>query len=277
MKCGKPKYITDLSGDLRSTNPEELFNRLLEIDDELTKREDILKKADYRIGVKTRDSERLARRIEKTMATMDKAVDDINKESDKIFKDITALDEKISKVDFEDKSLKDKINSSLKNFKETHNTLFDMDLTGENLKKYQEQVSKYEKAGTDLNKILQEAYNLKIINKSDLNKSDISKNINRINKGIDKFIKNGDKVTKDIASMEDNQMDIDYITSASNAVIKEMDVLLDEFERTNNHYMDVTPVPRKIPNPNPQMILVTGAKPGDSFTLLPRNYDKYLT
>ena len=52
LKCGKPKYISGLPGDLRTTDENELYDRLTAIEDELNRREEILKKAEYRVGVK---------------------------------------------------------------------------------------------------------------------------------------------------------------------------------------------------------------------------------
>lgn len=276
LKCGKPKYISDLPGDLRSNDADELDDRLNNISDELDKREEILKRAEYRIGVKNRDTERLGKRIEKTISAMDKSVDNINSESDKIVKGIDKLDAKLNKIDIEDKSLKDSIDSSLKSFKDAHNKLFDKDLSGSNIKEYRGLVSDYEKKGSDLNNILKDALDSKLINKTEFNASDISKNIARINKNIDKYEENGKKVTEDVRSAEDNQKDIEYITNQSKHVVKEMDILMDEFERTNNRYADVSKGSNKREAPNPQMILEVGAKKGDTFTLLPDNYASYM-
>lgn len=276
LKCGNPKYISDLPGNLNTTDGDVLFERLGVIDDELNKREEILKRAEYRIGVKTRDSERLGRRIDKTMTTMDKSVESINSESDKVVKNISALEEKLGKVEFTDKDLGSKISKSLKDFKKIHNNLFDDDLSGENIKDYKKLVEDYGKAGDSLNNLLKTAYEGKFINKSDMNKSDISKNINRINKQIDKYEKNGGKISKDVQSIEDNQRDIDYIVSQSSNVSKEMDILLDNFEKTYNKYVDATETPKKIESPNPQMMINIGNKQGDNFTLLPNNYWKYM-
>jgi hypothetical protein len=115
-----------------------------------------------------------------------------------------------------------------------------------------------------------------LINKSDLGKSDISKNINRIEKNIGKYEKNGVKISKDVQGINDNQIDIDYITTQSNSVSKEMDILLDEFEKTNNKYMEHSNSPRNIIVPNPQTIINIGAKEGDNFTFLPNNYESYM-
>ena len=277
LKCGKPKYISGLPGDLRTTDENELYDRLTAIEDELNRREEILKKAEYRVGVKTRDSERLGKRVEKTMATMDKAIDNINKESDKVVKDIDKLSEKIDKIDFEGNSaLKDKIDNGLKRLKDAHNSFFDEDLTGDNLTTYRTLAERYSKAGENLNSIMKDAFDNKLINKTDLNRSDISKNIARINKNIDNFEKNGKKITDDVQKVSDNQNDIDYIVTQSNTVSKEMDILMDEFEKTNNKYMENSKAPRKVLTSNPQMIINLGSKDGDNFTLLPSNYESYI-
>ena len=277
LKCGKPKYISGLPGDLRTTNEDELYDRLTAIEDELNRREEILKKAEYRIGVKTRDSERLGKRVEKTMATMDKAIDNINKESDKVVKDIDKLSEKIDKIDFEgNTALKDKIDNGLKRLKDAHNSFFDEDLTGDNLTNYRTLAERYSKAGENLNSIMKDAFDNKLINKTDLNRSDISKNLARINKNIDNFEKNGKKITDDVQKVGDNQNDIDYIVTQSNTVSKEMDILMDEFEKTNNKYMENSKAPHKVLTSNPHMIINIGNKDGDNFTLLPSNYESYI-
>lgn len=276
LKCSKPKYIQSLPGDLRTTDANVLSDRLDAIEDELSRREEILRKAEYRIGVKTRDSERLSKRVEKNIANMDKAVENINGESDKIVKGITALEDKLGKIDFEDKSLGDRVDKSLKRFKDAHNKLFDQDLTGENFGEYKRLVEDYKVAGDGLHSLLQGLYDDKLINKSDLGKSDISKNIIRIEKNLDKFENGGNNISRDVQSVSDNQVDIDYITSESNNVSKEIEILLDEFESTHNKYMENSNSPRNVTVPNPQMILNIGAKGGDNFTLLPNNYEVYM-
>lgn len=276
LKCASPKYIQGLPGDLRTNDTDVLYERLEAIDDELTRREDILKKAEYRIGVKTRDSERLAKRVDKTIEAMDKAVSNIDSESDKIVKGINGLEDKLDKVEFEDSSLKKNIDNALKDFKESHNRLFDKDLTGNNLKEYKELVETYSNAGIKLHNILKEAYDNKLINKSDLGKADISKNITRIDKNIKKYEDNGVKINKDVQKIGDNQVDIDYITNESNAISKEMDILMDEFEKTNNKYMENSSSPQRDLSPNPQMIINLSSRDGDNFTFLPNNYESYM-
>lgn len=276
-KCSRPKYITALPGDLRSTDATLLSERMDVIEEEISRREEIADRANYRIGVKLRDSERLGKRVEKSISNMDKSVENINNESDKIVKDITALETKLDKVDFSDnKTLKDSIDSRIKSFKEKHNDLFGDDLTGSNVAEYGNKVSELNSASVNLNNILKEALDLKLVNKSDVNKSDISKNISRIEKNIDKFVTEGQKITTDVKGISDNQGDIDYISQQLDTVIKEIEVLEDEFVATHNKFMEHSGGPDRRSPPNPRAIVNDGAKPGDSFTFLPRNYDKYM-
>ena len=275
-KCKKPSYITALPGDLRTNDVDVLRDRMDKIEEEINRREDIINDANYRIGVKTRDTERLGKRIEKSMGNMDKAVENINKESDKIVKDITALEDKLKKVDFEDNDLKKDIDDKIKKFKTNHNELFDDDLTGDNVSEYSQKVTDLSNASIDLNNVLQVAYDNGLINKSDLGKSDISKGITRIEKNIDKFVKEGQKINNDVQSVNDNQVDIDYIVNQSDSVIKEVENLVDEFVLTHNKYMENSKSPYRSSPPNPQMILEVGSKQGDLFTFLPPNYEVYI-
>ena len=272
-KCKKPQYIQDLTGDLRSNDPDILYERLNEIDEKLNEREDILKKAEYRIGVKTRDSERLSKRIEKSIASSDKALDSINSESDKIVNNISKVEDKINKISDDD--VKKELKNALDKLKKAHNNFYDMDLTGDNISQYRKAFDEYSKASSDFNSAVNGASDF--FNKTDLKNSDSSANLKRILKGIDNFEKNGQKVTNDVQKIADNQRDIDYIVKESESVSKAMDVLLDEFEKTHNVYMDSTKAPKKVVTPNPQMILNIGAKEGDNFSFLPSNYESYMT
>ena len=154
VKCSKP-YITSLPGDLRSTDEELLSDRLDAIEDEITRRENIVKNADNRIGVKSRDSERLAKRVEKSMANMDKAWGKIVDESDKIVKSVSKTDfeKKINDLDSDDK--KD-LSDGFKEFRKAHNNFFSMDLTGENIDDYRKALDEYVKVASDFNKLLKD-------------------------------------------------------------------------------------------------------------------------
>lgn len=272
LKCSTPKYIQDLPGDLRSHDPDLLYERLNAIDDELTRREDILKKAEYRIGVKTRDSERLSKRVEKNIASADKSIDSINGESDKIVKNIDKVGDKINKID--DSEVKDNLNNALDKLKKAHNSFFEMDLTGDNIKQYKKAFEDYSKMAKNFADSVKDASSY--FNKTDLKNSDINANLKRIDKGINNFEKSGKNVTSDVQKISDNQKDIDYIVKESDSVSKSIDILLDEFAKTNNAYMDNSNAPEKVSTPNPQTILNIGAKEGDNFTLLPDNYASYM-
>ena len=274
LKCSKPKYIQNLPGDLRSHDPDLLYERLNAIDDELTRREDILKKAEYRIGVKTRDSERLSKRVEKNIASADKSVDSINGESNKIVKNIDKVGDKINKID--DSEVKDNLNNALDKLKKAHNAFFEMDLTGDNIKQYKKAFEDYSKEADNFNTMVKDAFNDGYFNKTDLKNSDINANLKRIDKGINNFEKCGKNVASDVQKISDNQKDIDYIVKESDSVSKSIDILLDEFAKTNNAYMDSSNAPEKVSTPNPQLILNIGAKEGDNFTLLPDNYASYM-
>lgn len=274
LKCSKPEYIQDLPYDLRSNDPDELYDRLMAIDDELNQREDILKKAEYRIGVKTRDSERLAKRIEKNIEKADKAIDNINSESDKIVKNIGKVEDKINKIS--DDNVKKELTDALDDLKKAHNNFYDMELTGDNLSDYKKAFDDYSKASSNFNAMVKDAFNDGHFNKTDVKNSDSSANLKRIDKGITNFEKSGKDVSSDVQGISDNQRDIDYIMDESNGVSKSMDILLDEFVKTNNAYVDSTKTPKKISAPNPQMMLNVSSKEGDNFSLLPSNYEVYL-
>ena len=205
IKCSKP-YITGLPGDLRSTDEDLLSERLDAIEEEITRREDIVKRADYRIGVKTRDSERLAKRVEKSIANMDKAVDKIVDESDKIVKSVSKTDfeGKIKDLDSDDK--KD-LTDAFKEFRKAHNNFFSMDLTGENIKEYQGALDDYVEVADNFNKFLKSNSSF---TKADIKNADISANVKRIKSNISKYEKEGNKISKDVQSISDNQRDIDY-------------------------------------------------------------------
>lgn len=273
LKCGKPKYISSLPGDLRSNDPQELKVRLDAIEDEISARETILKNASTRINRKLKDSERLSKRVDKNMEAMNKAQDNIASESDKIVKNIEELEDKIKNSDME-KSLKDEALDRIKILKKTHNNFFNIELTSDNVTEYRGELGTLDAKNTSLHNILLDLYNGKLITKSDMNKGDISKNIKAIDKNITKYEDTGKKVTGDVESIQGNQQDIDYITSQSKGVSKEIDVLLDEFEKTHNKYVENGGSKRS--TPNPQMILDSDAKTGDSFTFLPTDYDKYM-
>ena len=280
-KCKKPSYIANLPGDLRSNDTDLLRERLDRIDEELTKRENILQKAETRINRKLKDNEKLSKRIEKNMDTMDTAMDKIADESDKIVKSVnkTPFEDKIKKWDSDSfdgdvKYFKNNLLINFKNFREAHNKFFSMELTESNINEYEAAFEKYIDASTAFKSGIELGYDAGIFTKGDIKNSDISANIKRIQSNINKYKKSGKQNSSDVESMGNNQKDIDYVLSQSKGVNKEIDNLLDEYMNTHNKYVDNGGSPR--PEPNPQMILNLGAKDGDSFTFLPPNYNKYI-
>ena len=238
VKCNQA--VSELPYDLRTTDIDELSERLDAIDEEIKSREDILAKADYRIGVKKRDIDRLVKRLDKHQANMDKAEEGIAKESDKIVKDIGKLEKKLDKVDWGDeKDLRDSVYGRLDKFKHAHNDLFDMELTPKNIKTYQGQVDKFEARSVELHNILVDLYNGGVINKTDLNNGDISKSITRLNKHITKYDKANKDITKDSQKIQDDIVDVNYISNNSINVVNSMYALDDEADRTLNRYLEL--------------------------------------
>ncbi len=231
LKCNQA--VTDLPYDLRTTDIDELKERMDTIDEEINTRDTILQDAEYRMGVKQRDIERLEKRISKSQERIDKAIDSINSESDKIVKGIEKLETKISKLEDTDN-----IESAIDRFKKAHNNFFDMDLTPNNIKSYQSALEDYKNASDNLNKVLKTAFDEGLINKTDLNNGDISKNIARIDKNINTFSKNNDDMAKDGQKIKDNFNDIDYIARQSKTVVTSRDALSDEYDRTLQVYLD---------------------------------------
>ena len=238
LKCSTPSYIADLSGDLRTTDIDVLEERMNEIEDEILRREDILAKAEYRIGVKKRDIDRLVKRLDKHNEKMDKATDSINGESDKIVKGIDKLEKKLDKINFDDKSLADTVQSRLDKFKKAHNDFFEMELTGKNTTGYKSALDTLKARSTDLHNILTDLFNGGMIGKGDLNNGDISKNIDRISKNIDKFVKAGNDYNKDSQKIQDNIVDVNYIAQESVTVENEIMVLNDNYDKTLTQYLD---------------------------------------
>lgn len=240
LKCHPD--ISELPYDLRTSNVDELMERMDAIETEINKRDEILSDAEYRIGVKQRDIDRLSKRMAKQANTMEKAVDNINKESDKIVKSITKLEDKLEKLDLSnssDESLRDSLVSRLDKLKKAHNNFFNMDLTPNNITTYKNELSTLEARGVDLHNILVDMNNGGLITKTDLNNGDISSNINRINKNIATYSKNNDSMKKDGQRVNDDFTDIDYITRESKTVITSRDALNEEYDETLTHYLDL--------------------------------------
>lgn len=281
LKCSKPKYITELPFDLRTNDPDLLNERLIAIEDALSSRESILKDADSRISKKIKENERLGKRVEKSIDTMEKAQDKIAEESDKIVNSV-------NKTDFEDKIdkwnddsfegdmdyFKNNLSMNFDTFRKAHNNFFEKDLTETSMEDYEQAFQDYMDSATTFKQGIEIGYEEGIFNKSDVKNSDCSANIKRIQTNIDKYKKEGEKITNDVETIENNQQDIDYVTKQSTGVSKEIDILLDEYEKTHNLYVENGGKPRS--TPNPQMIVNDGAKAGDSFTFLPPNYNKYM-
>ena len=80
-KCGKPKYIQSLPGDLRSTNPSVLKERLDAIDDRLKEISDLTK--DNLKQQKT--YEEYFKELEKDNKTLQKNIDEYEELSDKVY------------------------------------------------------------------------------------------------------------------------------------------------------------------------------------------------
>lgn len=231
LKCNQA--VSDLPYDLRTTDIDELKERMDTIDEEINTRDKILQDAEYRMGVKQRDIERLEKRISKSQERIDKAIDSINSESDKIVKGIDKLENKLSKTD-----TTDNIESAIDRLKKAHNRFFDMDLTPDNIKSYQSALEDYKKASDNLNNVLKTAFDNGLISKTDLNNGDISKNIARIEKNISTFSKNNDSMIVDGQKINDNFKDIDYIARESKTVITSRDALDEEYDRTLQVYLD---------------------------------------
>ena len=211
------------------------------MDSELADREKILDDAEYRLGVKQRDIDRISKRMVKHYAKMEKAQENIDKESDKIVKDIDKLDKKLKSLDLSDsndKSLKDSINSRLDNFKKAHNNFFDKDMTPNNLTGYESDLDTLDARGTDLHNILVDLYNGGMITKTDLNRGDISKNIDRIRKNITNFRKASEDYVKDGQKIDDNFQDMDYIIKESKKIENQMNALDEEYDHVLQTYLD---------------------------------------
>ena len=282
LKCSKPKYISDLPGDLRSNDPNELSLRLDAIEEAIGNRESILQDAEKRINAKTKDNERLAKRVDKNIEKMDKAMDNIADESDKIVN-------KINKIDFESKmnnwknediedggeTIKNRALDVFTDFKQSHNNFFSMDLTDATTGEYDGAFDNYVGNGNEFHVLVRDLSNEEgIFTKGDVKNADISPNTKRIGKNIENWKKSGKSVTEDVESIENNNQDINYIITQNKGVNKEIDILLDEYERTYNQYTANGGGKRE--TPNPQMLLDSDAKSGDSFTFLPTDYDKYM-
>ena len=237
IKCNP--VLNDLPGDLSSI--DGLKERMDYMDSELADREKILDDAEYRLGVKQRDIDRISKRMVKHYAKMEKAQENIDKESDKIVKDIDKLDTKLKSLDLSDpndKSLKDSINSRLDKFKKAHNNFFDKDMTPNNLTGYESDLDTLDARGTDLHNILVDLYNGGMINKTDLNRGDISKNIDRIRKNITNFRKASEDYVKDGQRIDDNFQDMDYIIKESKKIENQMNALDEEYDHVLQTYLD---------------------------------------
>jgi len=234
-KCSRPDYITGLPGDLRTTDIDILEERFEALDDELYRREDILKKAEYRIGVKTRDTERLQKRIDKHNEKIEKAENSIAGESDKIFKNISKLEDKVKKIDDDTSS----VESALDRFKKAHNNFFTKDLTKDNSQGYTDALNRLSEAGDNLQNVLKTGFDNGLFNKTDLKAGDISSNINRIQKNIDKVVKAYNDIDKDRQKINDNLNDIDYIVRESKTVQREVDILNDDYDKSLQLYLEL--------------------------------------
>lgn len=233
-KCGKPSYISDLPGDLRSADVNELSDRLDAIDEEIASRQDMLKKAEYRIGVKRRDIERLEKRVNKHLEKIDKAEDKIISESDKIVKNITTLEDKVKKSDKDTDSLL----SGIDRLKRAHNNVFEKEVGGGENKGYRDGLTRLSDANDNLKPLLESAYDDKIINKSDMNKGDISKNISNVEKQVDKIEKAYKDMDKDGSRMMEDAKSVEYIAKNGLVVQDEIDKLDEEYDATLQAYLD---------------------------------------
>lgn len=283
LKCGKPKYITSLPGDLRTNDPELLSQRLDAIETEILNREKILSDAESRINKYEKENTRLGKRVEKSISAMEKAKDNIASESDKIVKNIdkSNYEDKINNwsddsIDDNGAYIKNNTMIAFNNFRKAHNEFFGKDIEGSNVDDYESSFNDYTQASDTFHQavslVYDEGYNM--FTKGDVKNSDCSPNFKRISSSIDKYKSEGKKVTEDVQKAESNQQEIDYITKQSKGVDKEIDILMDEFEATHSKYMANGGYER--PTPNPQMMVVEGARMGDTFTSLPPNYDKYM-
>ena len=262
LKCANPSYISELPGNLNTRDSTVLEERLDEIEEKMDYREEILRKADYRLGVKERDRARIEKRLEKNKDTIDKSKGNIADESDKIVKNITKLEDKLGKVDDETGH----IESVLKRFKTAHNNFFDLEKSRDNGKTYQNALDDYMQVHDELKTVLESAYNDGLIPKTILGSANCDANFKRINSNMDKIDKAHDKIDKDLVKLEDNGKDIAYIVEESNTVMKEWDILNDAYLDTLEIYQNETGVHRDVrPGVNPHGVGIKLPELGDEL------------